>query len=249
LEVEAMWAGVLRAAERHGWQVEVLPAGAGVELLALRRCVARPERRVYLSAGLHGDEPAGPLALWRRLEADAWPLGVDLYVCPCLNPTGLRLNQRESAAGVDLNRDYRDGRAPEVRAHRTWLESQPRFDLAVGLHEDWEARGFYLYELNPAGGASCAEAVVAEVGRWCPIDGSELIDGREAVGGIIRPRVDPAQRPDWPEALYLVERKTGHSLTLEAPSDFEMEVRVGALQEALDVVLGAGGPGQASGLC
>ncbi len=31
--------------------------------LALRRPLPSPRRRVYISAGIHGDEPAGPLAM------------------------------------------------------------------------------------------------------------------------------------------------------------------------------------------
>jgi predicted deacylase len=207
-------------------------AGAAGMLWALKRRGKAATRHVYLSAGIHGDEPAGPLAVRRLVEEDRWPEDCALYLCPCLNPTGCEKGTRESVEGVDLNRDYRHVRTGEVRAHLDWLERQPGFDLALCLHEDWEAAGFYLYELNPDGRPSLAEAMVAGAAEACPVDPSPVIEGRAASGGIIRPSMDPASRPEWPEAFYLIQLKTRLSYTLVAPSDFPLENRVAALVAA-----------------
>ncbi len=243
IEIESVLARVLAAARRHGWSVEALPVAGVGELYTLqRRPVIRggdgeTARRIYLSTGVHGDEPAGPLALGELLSGNCWPPKAELWACPCLNPTGFPLNRRENAAGMDLNRDYRDRRTPEVRAHTAWLERQPRFDLAICLHEDWESHGFYLYELNPDGQPSAAERVIAAVAAVCPIDLSCEIEGRPARGGIVRPVPDLTGRPDWPEAFYLMARKTRHSYTLEAPSDFPLATRVNALATAVNALL------------
>lgn len=227
------------AAQRHGWQTEWLEAAPAIRLLALCRPLPHPRRRVYLSAGIHGDEPAGPLAVRQLLEENAWPAGCALWMCPCLNPTGFPLNRRENALGSDLNRDYRHRDTPEVRAHIAWLERQPRFDLTLCLHEDWEAHGFYVYELNPEQRPSLAERIVSAVAPVCPIDPSPVIDGREANGGIIRPSLDPDSRPQWPEAFHLIRHKTTLSYTLEAPSDFPLTVRVAALVAGVRAALEA----------
>jgi hypothetical protein len=97
------------------------------------------------------------------------------------------------------------------------------------LHEDWEAHGFYVYELNPDDRPSLAAAMLSSVARICPIDTSDLIEGRPAQNGIIRPAIDPRDRPQWPEAFYLLSYKTRLSYTLEAPSDFPLENRVAGL--------------------
>ncbi len=207
------------------------------ELPALRRPAASPRHRLYLSAGIHGDEPAGPLAMLQLLEEDRWPNDAALWICPCLNPTGFPLNQRENSQGIDLNRDYRHLQSAEVRAHAAWLEAQPRFDVALCLHEDWESQGFYLYELNPEARPSFAEKMVEAVAKVCPIDLSPLIEGREAHNGIIRPHINLADRPQWPEAFYLVSHKTRLSYTLEAPSDFPLPTRVAALATAVRAML------------
>jgi hypothetical protein len=71
----------------------------------------------------------------------------------------------------------------------------------------------------------------------CPIDPSALIDGREAKEGIIRPNIDPALRPEWPEAFYLFMNKTRLSYTLETPSDFPLSVRTAAMVTAVKAAL------------
>jgi murein peptide amidase A len=204
-----------------------------VELLALRRNVPAARHRIYISTGIHGDEPAGPLAVRELLKENGWPADADIWLCPCLNPTGFPLSKRECEHGADLNRDYKHLRTAEVRAHIEWLARQPQFDVCFCLHEDWEAHGFYVYELNPEDRASLAPAILDAACTVCPIDQSELIDGREAKDGLIRPLIDPALRPEWPEAFYLLMHKTRLSYTLEAPSDFPLTVRVAALTAAM----------------
>lgn len=250
IDIHAVVADCLAAATRHGWASEPFGTATTPPLVALRRTPATVSplaagetpptaalRRVYLSAGVHGDEPAGPLAVRRLLAEDRWPAPAELWLCPCLNPTGFPLNQRENAAGTDLNRDYRQPRSAEVRAHVGWLARQPTFDLTICLHEDWEAHGFYLYELNPDRRPTPADQVMAAVETVCPIDRSTLIEGRPAEGGIIRPEIDLAGRPDWPEAFYLITNQTRLSYTLEAPSDFPLETRVEALVTAVSALL------------
>jgi hypothetical protein len=203
----------------------------------LRRPTPSPRNRLYLSTGIHGDEPAGPLAMLQLLEEDRWPGDAALWICPCLNPTGFPLNQRENAQGIDQNRDYRHLSSAEVRAHVAWLERQPPFDLVLCLHEDWESQGFYLYELNPDSRPSLAEKIIQAVAKVCPIDLSPMIEGREARNGIIRPQITLADRPQWPEAFYLSMHKTRLSYTLEAPSDFPLPTRVAALVSAARAAL------------
>jgi predicted deacylase len=178
---------------------------------------------------MHGDEPAGPLAALQLIQKNIWPESAEIFLLPCLNPAGFALNKRENADGIDLNRDYRNPKSAEVRAHIAWLERQPKFDLYLCLHEDWESHGFYVYEQNPDSKPSPAEKMIKAVQKICPIELSETIEGRAAKGGIVRPAILPHERPDWPEAFYLIARKSRQGYTLEAPSDFPLQTRVDAL--------------------
>lgn len=237
IDIGAVLDDILAGARARGWETHRIAAETGPGLVALTRR-GRPEagtapHRLYLSAGIHGDEPAGPLAVRQLVQEDDWQAGTEIWLCPCLNPEGFEQGRRENRGGLDLNRQYLHRQAGETRAHIAWLERQPVFDVAVCLHEDWEAHGFYLYELNPDARPSRAEAMIRRVAEVCPIDPSPVIEGRPAAGGIIRPEADPALRTDWPEAFWLVQHKTRHSYTLEAPSDFPLEARVAALVTAV----------------
>ncbi len=233
IQIDELLHTIRDAAKKHAWSIEDLPYSDDGLLLALTRTPAVIRRSVYLSAGIHGDEPAGPASVLSLLTENDWPDDVGIWLCPCLNPTGFPLNTRENKDGDDLNRDYRHARTAEIKAHTEWLRRQPCFDLGIHLHEDWEAKGFYLYSLNPHGLPDHAGAVIDAVSKVCPIDPSAIIDDREANGGIIRPSPSPESRPEWPEAFYMVQEKTKLSYTLEAPSDFPMKTRVMALSEAV----------------
>jgi hypothetical protein len=196
---------------------------------AFQRAAPGALHQVYISSGIHGDEPAGPLAVLKLLKENEWPQRVGVWLIPCLNPAGYVRNRREDEDGIDLNRDYRALKSALVGAHVAWLQRQPRFDATLLLHEDWESNGFYLYELNPNRVPSLAEAIISRVKEVCPIDTSPVIEGRPAQDGIICANPDLTKRPDWPEAFYLIHHKSALSYTLEAPSDFPLPTRIDAL--------------------
>jgi hypothetical protein len=226
------------AGRTAGFRREVFGEAAGCPLFALTKRTPGPRPRIYLSAGIHGDEPAPPLALLALLEAGGFDDRATWFLCPLLNPAGLARGLRENADGIDLNRDYQDRRTAEITAHYAWLRRQPNFDLTLCLHEDWEAKGFYLYELNPGARASLAYPIIAAVQPLCPIDPAAEIDGRPvAAPGIIRPVSDPLLRENWPEAIYLRAHHTTQSYTLETPSAFPLSQRIAAMRAAVETAL------------
>jgi len=239
IDLRAVLREIETSAAQLGWSMETFFETGGFKLMALHRqpsSIRNPQSaiRIYISAGIHGDEPAGPLAALKLIQGNRWPENAEIFLLPCLNPIGFTLNTRENPDGIDLNRDYRNAKSAEARAHLAWLERQPKFDLYLCLHEDWESHGFYLYEQNPDNKISLADQMIAAVQPVCPVDQSENIEGRAAHGGIIRPVVTPLERPDWPEAFYLISHKARQGYTLEAPSDFPLATRVNALVAAVN---------------
>lgn len=253
IDIRAVLREIESTAQTHGWTAETFHETSDFKWLAWRRPPAQlrtphslvapkpPAKaeplRIYISTGIHGDEPAGPLAALRLLRENRWPQNAEIFLLPCLNPTGFTRNSRENFQGVDLNRDYLEPKTDEIRAHIAWFEKQSPFDISLCLHEDWESAGFYVYELNPDARPSFAQAIVNAVSAVCPIDLSPEIEGRPAAGGIINPNLDPRTRPQWPEAFYLISYKTRQSYTLEAPSDFPLVTRVDALVAGVNAVL------------
>lgn len=167
------------AARAAGFRVEPYGEIAGVPLFALTKRTRGPRRRVYLSAGIHGDEPAPPLALLELITHGVLDDRAVWFVCPLLNPVGFLRRTRENAEGIDLNRDYKALRSLEIQAHARWLQRQPNFDLTLCVHEDWESQGYYLYELNPTGRPSLAPAMLEAVRHVCPLEPATMIDGRD----------------------------------------------------------------------
>jgi murein peptide amidase A len=237
LDPAALAARFADAGRAAGFRVETFGATGAGPLLALTKRTPGVRPRIYLSAGIHGDEPAAPLALLAMLEAGAFDARAHWFLCPILNPDGLARGIRENAAGLDLNRDYKDLVSAETRAHVGWLRRQPRFDVTLSVHEDWESTGYYLYELNPDQRPSLAEPILTAVAAVCPIDHSPLIDGRESRGGILRPVSDPLLRERWPEPIYLRFLHTTLTYTLESPSAFPLAQRLTAHRTALETAI------------
>lgn len=227
------------AAQARGFRAEPFAEIGGIALHAHTKRTPGALPRIYVSSGVHGDEPAAPFALLSLLESGMFDARATWFLCPLVNPTGFALGTRENRDGIDLNRDYLAPRSPEVIGHVRWLRRQPAFDLAICLHEDWEAKGFYLYELIDGPRPSLADAIVAAVRKHMPIEDAAVIDGRpSAAPGIIRPVSDPLLRETWPEALYLRAKHCPLNYTMETPSALPLERRVSALTSAVETALG-----------
>lgn len=223
-----------KATRDRGFLSEPFAEIGGVTLSAYTKRTPGVRPRIYLSSGIHGDEPAAPLALLSLLEAGFFDDRATWFLCPLLNPTGFVRFTRENADGLDLNRDYLDLRSAEVTGHVHWLRRQPTFDAVFCLHEDWEAQGFYLYELNTSSLPSLADSMIAAARLHMPIESSSVIDGREACApGIIRPVSDPLLRETWPEAIYLRDKHCRLNYTLETPSMLPPEKRIVTLTAAV----------------
>lgn len=190
--------------------------------------------RIYISSGMHGDEPAGPLAVLELLRRRVFPAGWDVSILPLLNPGGLEHGTRTDTSGRDLNRDYGPTpQSPEVQAHQRWLGNQ-RFDLCLCLHEDYEGQGFYLYEVTRTSGF--APQILAAVDPVLPIDLRPEIDGLPAAGGVMQPPLDRLhrERTDLPESLHLWFHHTDQSLTFETPSARPITQRIAAHVRAVE---------------
>lgn len=226
------------AARARGFRAEKFGELRGLPQIALTRRSPGVHPRIYLSAGIHGDEPAPPLALLELIEHGRLDQRATWLVCPLLNPLGFSAMTRENADGIDLNRDYKALRSLEIQAHARWLGRQPNFDLAICVHEDWEAAGFYLYELNPLARSSVARAMLTAAADHCPIETAKVIDGRAITEpGIIHPVTDPALRDAWPESIYLRTHHTSLGYTIETPSGRPLAMRVAALAAAIDAAV------------
>ncbi|MFA7343256.1 MAG: M14 family metallocarboxypeptidase [Terrimicrobiaceae bacterium] len=236
-----------RAAEAAGLKMRTFAESGGLPIYCLESGPVRDERpAIYLSAGIHGDEPASTEGLISWVEKN--PRVIRKFrslIFPCLNPWGLVNNCRLDPRGRDLNRCYNKGRVPQIRAQVGVLGCS-RFDLALQLHEDFDARGVYIYEV--AGKRPFwAEDLLRAGTRELPPDPRASIEGRRARRGIVRRKLTPDLMPDWPEAFLLHFLHSARTFTIETPSEFAIDARVSAhgaiLADALDKCLAEFEPG------
>jgi len=131
---------------------------------------------------------------------------------------------------VDLNRDYRLRQSVEASAHAAWLAAESVPALFISLHEDWEAGGFYLYEINlGTDDPERARGIIAAVSPWFPAEAGPDIDGhtpREA--GWIYHEAEADVPEGWPEAIYLAKLGCPLSFTFETPSHAPLADRINA---------------------
>lgn len=218
---------LVQAATLEGFDHRIYGTTAHADLMVLQRDGKPDGPRIYVSAGIHGDEPAGPETLFRLLETSACLPDATWTLFPLINPEGYNLGTRENADGLDLNRDYRFPTANESTAHRAEIDALGPQDLTLALHEDWESKGFYLYELNSSPIEGIANAALEAAAREGPIDLSTRIDGRRANNGVIHaPAGFFDRRDDWPEQIFLFKTHTPICYTFETPSTFPLEQRV-----------------------
>lgn len=217
-------------AEAQGFHSEVLMKKAGFPIFACSKNSPNLPT-IYLSSGVHGDEPSGPQALLKLLQEGFFDERFHWIICPLLNPTGLTTNTRENAEGIDLNRDYHHCEAPEVCSHISWLKKQETPQLFISLHEDWESTGFYYYEINTGTEGPSYQDILQAAYPFFPPEPEEEIDDHPVTkpGWIFHP--DHPDIPEgWPEAIYLARMGCPLSLTFETPSSMELEKRIACHQ-------------------
>ncbi|CAB4243336.1 Deacylase [Methylacidimicrobium sp. AP8] len=226
-----------------GWRRTILLriGNDPVEVLCSRELGGRKGRpHVFLSAGIHGDEPAGVEALLSYFEQKPrWVSEFSFTVVPLLNPWGLRHNSRLNEQGLDLNRSFHRSDLPLIRELHALYDRRGPFDLALLLHEDYDACGIYLYETGRSGEAGFGEEILSRVSSWCPVDPRDRIEGRKHRNGILtRPlRKKWLEKIGLPEAAYLHFQGCRRVFTIETPSEFDVGLRVKAHMEAIDAAL------------
>lgn len=231
------WNAVARKAKL---QMTVLSQEEGYPVIALSGDGTREQPGVYLSAGIHGDEPAAVLGLLEWCEARVQFLqSVPVVLLPILNPWGLVNNVRLDHRGRDLNRAF-DGRKGPIGALRTFLRNR-RFAVAASLHEDYDAHGIYVYEIGPRGYSiadDLLKATEAEIPRH---EGS--VEGRRTQQGVLRRsqglRKIAREIEGMPESIYLHLHHAEIALTFETPSEFSLWRRVRAQRAFLEGIRGA----------
>jgi hypothetical protein len=218
---------------------EVACVGARRTLLVAEIAARAGSPTVALSAGVHGDEPAAPWALLSLARDGLLDRRFAYRIWACTNPSGYERGTRANAEGNDINRSFdRGGTTPESRAIVT-ANRDRTFALALDMHEDFEANGFYTYEPLVEGGPIVARAIVAALdAESFPVQdlddefdigyGPEARHLRSIERGVVLP--DPvAERAFFtglPYSLYMLKRAARRVATFETPTRLPWDDRI-----------------------
>ncbi len=219
--------------QRLGLRLERIARVDGFPVYCVKSPGLESQPGLYLSAGIHGDEPASTEGLFAWAQrADEQLRRLPVLIFPCLNPWGLVMNRRSDASGKDLNRLFHTDHHPTVAAVRRVSEPYS-FESALLLHEDYDARGVYLYELSrhpPLG-----DSILSAAGAVIPRDQRLRVEGRRARNGIVATRFSPKrfERIGHPEAVWLHLRGCSRNITFETPSEAGLESRIEAQAAAV----------------
>lgn len=241
-----------KAVRRAGLELEIFfeTDGHPVTVVRNRGALDLEPGGLYVSAGVHGDECAPVWGLLEWFESQPEALSrIPVTLFPCLNPAGLLQNTRLDGSGNDLNRSFTDTGIGVIDAWQRLMEGS-RFELSLNLHEDYDTRGIYLYELTRR--ESCGEKLLSSCERILPREESAEIDGTSFHRGLvvrtegIEELVAGQLGGGYPEAILLFLRFCETSLTFETPSEAGLDLRIEAHRAFLEetahlAILRAGG--------
>ncbi len=221
---------------------------------------------VLITAGVHGNEPAGVQAAikFANEHAKNHP-DFCFYIYPCLNPSGYDHGTRWTADESldkdqkDINRAMFEGSTlKEAVLFMASLEQGPKnyvltFDLHETLPEDWEVMleqtgesdgfkdptEFYMYEWCVENTQSFAPMILNQVGKIGDMCKWEEIYGEKNNAGVIS-YPGSCQNPDYAEVTviaYLTKKFTKHAITTETSTSFPMQQNVKMHIETINTAL------------
>src|SRR6185503_12391469 len=94
IDIQTVLKDIDALARQTLWEPEPIIVSDALTIPAYRKISSTAQKHIYISAGIHGDEPAGPLAVLRLFQDNKWPAHLNLWLIPCLNPLGFVHNRR-----------------------------------------------------------------------------------------------------------------------------------------------------------
>lgn len=227
-------------------------------IFVIENRIKNPENKnILISAGLHGNEPGSVYAVIKFLKKRGKKLSkkFNLYISPCLNPTGLDMECRYNFKGKDLNRDFQKAMTREVALFKNYLKAnRKKYSLALDMHEDNtfdvvegftmrdNPRGLYFYEVyKDRRSSDFGKKMVSILRReGFPITRKRAVYDEICRGGIIfSSGANHPRYTDHNTFEGFVQKYTDRAITSESPTHFSFKQRINNHFNILQAALAA----------
>jgi murein peptide amidase A len=202
------------------------------------------KKNILITAGVHGDEPAGVHAVLEFLEKEAANYkDIRFYVFPCVNPSGIDKNRAQNAQNENINRKFVDGSTNQeaalvIKKLKAW---NTRFTLALDLHEVphyWAEEGWtekdnpreaYLYETQTDPSKRIGRKMIDALPADIEVSSWPSIYGDKAEKGLItypEGNLNQVYAAGTSLDAYIQRNYSKHTFTTETPISWPLEKRI-----------------------
>jgi protein MpaA len=193
-------------------------------------------RTLLITAGIHGDEEAGPIAISHWIERASFPFDLRLILLPLLNPTGYAKHTRYNKSRRDLNRGFNRENTPAETVFFQKAVANEKIHFLLSLHEDNGHDGLYLYHTDDTKQQSCRQLIKAASG-YCPIERSAKIYGDKVDDGLICVSNTDHSPKNYNSLEYYMKGRGVPYITFETPGAASLRKRVLAQIAALEYII------------
>jgi len=171
----------------------------------------------------HGDESFTThiLLKWMQKYIPTLHPDFNIFIYPCVNPSGYELGCRDNAAKQDTNDDrffYKNSKVQELAILFDAFPSSP--DLIIDVHADTGKTNSYMYEHKSESLETIAEKVMQDTDIYIPYLRTKTIYKCPVKNGVITP---PSCDIGVEGALERLG--TDYTLTVELPGKFDGQKR------------------------
>jgi hypothetical protein len=226
-------------------------------LLSLKTKNKNPKKRIILSSGIHGSEPAGVLGIINNLELIlkiSKEKNYEFLIFPCINASGFERNSRENIDNIDLNRNFESpSNINEINfVTQSLNELEFKADLSIDFHETCPEDNcditegndlpseFYLYEVCTEPSFLIGKKILDNIRKDYKVCEWDFIFGDKSKMGLIRyPQESKASESFGGKTLDIFLFNNGfskNSLTIETMSHYPMKDRINQIVKILNTI-------------
>jgi protein MpaA len=189
------------------------------------------KKTACFSAGIHGEEIAGPLAIIDFIKEIKKPKYTKIIILPVAAPEAFDKKTRSIKGQENINRLFCNNSKKENKILISAIEKE-KIDFFHALHEDYEAEDFYMYNFQKN---RYEEKIYLKIiklaSKYFKINNAKKIENLPALKG----RIINIQDGSFEDKVYRNGAK--YSMCTETPMKQRLKKRIKANKEIMKLVI------------